>query len=69
MQLAEVGGKTGLSPVGRIGTVPSAWIVVMTVNIGTTGFSRDEEANCSGLVVYYLGSVGGKDNKGVRRTY
>ena len=51
VQLAEVGGKTGLGPVGRIGTVPSAWIVVVTVDIRTAGFPRDEEADCSGLIV------------------
>lgn len=51
VQLAEVGGKTGLSPVGRVGTVPSARIVVMAVDIRTARFSRDEEADCSGLIV------------------
>ena len=51
VQLAEVGGETGLSPVRRIGTVPSARVVVMAVDIGTARFSRDEKANCRGLVV------------------
>ena len=51
VQLAEVGRKTGLGPVGRIGTVPSSRIVVMAVDIRTAGFPRDEEADCSGLIV------------------
>lgn len=51
VQLAEVGGKTGLGPVGRIGTVPSAGVVVMAVDIRAAGLSRDEEADCSGLIV------------------
>ena len=49
--MAEVGGKTGLSPVGRIGTVPPARIVVMTVDIRTAGFSGNKETDCSGLIV------------------
>lgn len=49
--MAEVGGKTRLSPVGRIGTVPSAGIVVMAVDIRAAGLSRDEESNCSSLIV------------------
>ena len=40
-----------MSPVGRIGTVPSARIVIMTVDVGTSGFPRDEETDCSGLIV------------------
>lgn len=49
--MAEVGGEAGLGPIGRIGTVPSARIVVMTVDIRAARFSRDEETNCSGLIV------------------
>ena len=40
-----------MGPVGRIGTVPSTRIVVVTVDIRTAGFSRNEEADCSSLVV------------------
>lgn len=69
MQLAEVGGKTGLSPVGRIGTVPSARIVVMPIDIGTAGFSRDEEADGSGLIVDYFESVEGQDGRTACRAY
>jgi hypothetical protein len=64
--LTEVGGKIGLSPVGRIGTVPSARIVVMSVNIGTARFSRDKEADSSSLIIDYFESVGGQDNRGLR---
>jgi hypothetical protein len=67
--LAEVGGKTGLSPVGRIGTVPSARIVVMPIDIGTAGFSRDEEADGSSLIVDYFESVEGQNCSMVKQAY
>lgn len=66
MQLAEVGGKTGLSPVGRIGAVPSAGVIVVAVDVRATGLSGDEEANCSGLVVNYFKSVRSQDSDGLR---
>jgi hypothetical protein len=57
VELAEGGRKTGLSPVGRIGAVPSARIVVMPINIRTARFSGDEESNRRGLVIDYFESV------------
>jgi hypothetical protein len=40
-----------LGPVGRIGTIPSARVVVMSVDIGTTRLSRNEKADGSSLIV------------------
>jgi hypothetical protein len=41
----------------------------MSVDIGTTGFSRDEEADGSGLIVDYFESVEGQDGRTACRAY
>jgi hypothetical protein len=42
MKLPEICAKVGLCPVVRIRAVPSAGVVVVAVDVGTTGFSRDK---------------------------
>jgi hypothetical protein len=45
MSWAEIGGENRLGPVGGIGAVPSARVVVVAVDVWATWFSRDEETD------------------------
>jgi hypothetical protein len=51
MKLPEVGTKVGLCPVVRIRAVPSAGVIVVAVDIGTTALSRDKQPDGRSFVV------------------
>lgn len=51
VSLTEIGGKARLSPVGWIGAIPAARIIVMSIDIRAAWFARDKQTDSCGFIV------------------